>query len=355
MTDKRHLIIINSEQFGYHIDSYYYCKYLQGFDQISCICWDQGLPKITLEGVNVVYVSRSGGWRRVPNFLQHLEKCAKQFNPDQTIILVKYLKIMASLIRLKLRDYTHVLDIRTGDVSPNSLVRYCNDHLMRLEAKLYDNLTIISASLAKQLKLDHRARLVPLGSDEISSTDKSLDCINLLYVGTLQRRRLDTAIRGFELFCTDTEIPCKLTIIGSSGGTEEADLGALVQQLGAQQRVFVLGPIPHNQLEPYFDSHNIGLSFIPMTPYYDVQPPTKTFEYLLAGMPVLATATSENANVINQANGVLISDSVEGVQKGLQQLSEHLEQYSSSAIRQDSQRFRWGTIVESLDKYLSNL
>lgn len=41
-----------------------------------------------------------------------------------------------------------------------------------------------------------------------------------------------------------------------------------------------------------------------MTEYYDSQPPTKTFEYALSGLYVLATKTRENEKVITNDNGV---------------------------------------------------
>ncbi len=52
------LIIISQEQFGYHIDTYYYCKYLRDEFDIDYICWDQGLPKMDMTRVRVYYVSR---------------------------------------------------------------------------------------------------------------------------------------------------------------------------------------------------------------------------------------------------------------------------------------------------------
>jgi nucleoside-diphosphate-sugar epimerase len=67
----------------------------------------------------------------------------------------------------------------------------------------------------------------------------------------------------------------------------------------------------------YFDIHNIGVSYIPMLKCFDNQPPTKTFEYLLSGMPVIATATNANKDIINDVNGVLINDNSEEVYNGL--------------------------------------
>jgi len=50
-------------------------------------------------------------------------------------------------------------------------------------------------------------------------------------------------------------------------------------------------------------------------PYYDCQPATKTFEYILSGMVCIATSTYENKKLINNINGVLCND----IQKALQE------------------------------------
>ena len=54
------LLIIAQHQFGYHSDTYYYCKHLDRRFRISYICWDYGQKKLHLEGVRVVYISRQG-------------------------------------------------------------------------------------------------------------------------------------------------------------------------------------------------------------------------------------------------------------------------------------------------------
>lgn len=40
--------------------------------------------------------------------------------------------------------------------------------------------------------------------------------------------------------------------------------------------------------------------YVPITDYYEYQPPTKTFEYVLSGLLCLATATSSNKEVITE-------------------------------------------------------
>lgn len=101
---------------------------------------------------------------------------------------------------------------------------------------------------------------------------------------------------------------------------------------------------------------NVGVSYIPQTAYYDHQPPTKTFEYLLAGMPVLATSTTENKKVINETNGILIQDNPDSFSKGLAILSDRLPSFDSLKIRKNSLAYSWQFIInEIMVPYLKKL
>jgi hypothetical protein len=44
-TLRQQLLIVSFEQFGYHTDSYEYCRYLGDRFRITYLCPDQGLPR----------------------------------------------------------------------------------------------------------------------------------------------------------------------------------------------------------------------------------------------------------------------------------------------------------------------
>ena len=48
----RRLLIVSFEQFGYHTDSYEYCRHLGDSFRITYLCPDQGLPRKSLAGVD---------------------------------------------------------------------------------------------------------------------------------------------------------------------------------------------------------------------------------------------------------------------------------------------------------------
>jgi len=347
------LVIISSEQFGHHIDTYYYCRYLQPEFSVTYICWDHGLPRLALDNVNIVYVSRDGGLARIGRFVRVVDQIAAGLDSKSpAVFFINYMKGMSSLIRLRHWRQKFVLDIRTGDVSPNQWIRLVKNTLLKVEYSLFNNVSVISESLAARLGLSDRAYILPLGADEIAPGNRSFDVLRVLYVGTLYNRNLATAVKGFASFLKHSGVGGLLTIVGGSPGSEKSELNALIRDLHLVGRVTVVGAVPHDQLAPYFAQHNIGLSYIPITPYYDVQPPTKTFEYLMSGMAVLGTATLENKKVISAENGVISDDTADGVCAGLQALASDLGRFSSDEIRNSVGQHRWPIIIENLRHHL---
>ena len=353
----KNLIIINQFQFFYNIATYYYCKYLKDNFDILYICWDHGLPKIELAGVRVVYVSRKGNMLvRSLRFLRH---ALKQINDDKrAIVFIKYFKGVSLSLRLLKPRHCFVLDIRTGSVHKNRLIRRFHDARLKLEAAFFKHVTVISESLAERLALTHKAHILPLGAEVISSTDKTFAGLHLLYVGTLFNRNMETTIHGFKQFYDEfqNQAPISYTIIGSGPNNEEHALKNLVAQYGLDKIVNTTGNIRHDLLKPFFDITNVGVSYVPLTDYYDVQPVTKTFEYFLSGMPVVATDTSENRKVVNQERGVLIGEAAEDFSAGLKAIFAEKNMFNSAKIRNAGMGYTWEKIVQSnLKPYLAGI
>lgn len=356
---KKKLIIINSQQFGYHIDTYYYCKYLKKFFDITYICWDHGFQKIDMENIKSVYISRKANLvARSIRFIRSILKETNYSSKDKLIILIKYFQIVSFLMRILKPSHLFILDIRTGKIAPQKIKRIFCNILLKFEAIFFKNITVISESLAKKLKLNHKAHILPLGSNIIPKSIKTFEELNLLYVGTLYIRCIDDTINGFKKFYDEFNCKIKMsyTIIGSGDNREEETLKELVDKHHLSDIINIIGQIPHDQLEHYFDSHNIGVSYIPVTDYFDVQPSTKTFEYLLSGMPVIATATSENKKIVSSELGVLIMDSERGFYDGLKDIYKNKDSYNSQKIINSQKEYIWENIIlNNLKPYLDNI
>ncbi len=354
---KKKIIIINQTPFGHHSITYYNCKYLKDDYDIIYVCWDHGLPKIEMNCVQVIYVSRKGGVLvRTARFLrQALEQID---NNRKAKVFIKYFKVVSLVLRLLRSRRCFILDIRTGSIHKNSLVRRFKDARLKFEARFFRHVTINTHTLAEKLGIAHKAHILPIGADVISSAEKQFDKLRLLYVGTFFTRNIDVTIHGFKRFYEEfkNRIPISYTIIGTGPGNEEQALKDLVARYGLKKIIRVTGVIPHTELKTWFDTANIGVSYVPLTDYHDCQPITKTFEYLRSGMPVIATNTSEQRKAINRGNGVLVGETAEEFYSGLKTIFDNRTSFDSKEIRTSSMGYSWEKIVQgNLKVYLENL
>ena len=354
---QKKIIIIHQEPFGYHSDTYYYCKYLREKHSLTYICWDYNKKKIHMDGINIIYISREGNLL-IKNF-RFIIKVLNELKNNYHFQIIKYFR-GCSLLKFFFQNKIFLLDIRSSSTLKNKFNRKFYNFFLKKEASFFNNISIISRGLANKLgfpKNSNKIFILPLGAEVISSTTKKFNSIHLLYVGTLYNRNIDQTIKGFAKFYHEykNKFQITYTIIGSGFGNEEKDLKGLISDEDINHVVQVAGYVPHDELKMFFDTHNVGISYIPKTEYFDVQPPTKTFEYLLSGMPVIATNTSENKAVINDKNGILIKDTHKDFYQGLVQLCQKRIQFNSNDIRSNAMRYSWKKITNNLNYVLQNL
>ncbi len=343
--NKKKLLIVNRAQFGYHIDTYYYCKYLRGSFDITYLGWDYQKPYIQLENINIIYVSRK--YSKVIRYFNFLFKCISESRKNYNLVFINYFPLCI-LVKYLSSNKKHVVDVRTGYIEENHFKLKLLNSILSWETGLFENITIISSSLASKLRLNkNKLKIIPLGADIISNKNKSFDTMKLIYVGTFHLRNIEKSIFGFARFYKENKLSIKMNyiIIGDGYNEEDKYFEEIIKQAGLEGIVRVVGPVKHENLKHYFDEQNIGVSFIPMTPYFDCQPPTKTFEYMLSGMPVIATSTYENMRLIDNNNGVLIQDNEDSFYNGLNELAYNKKLYDSNAIRKFCKKYTWKNIV----------
>jgi glycosyltransferase involved in cell wall biosynthesis len=195
-----------------------------------------------------------------------------------------------------------------------------------------------------------KTSIVPLGSEILGSEDYDYHSLHLIYIGNFNWRRLTDTIDGFFLFYEQFsgELELSYTIIGYGNQTEIDQIKDRIKKYRLGDVIHFPGIVPYDKLSTYIEQCNIGVSYIPITNEFDIQPPTKTIEYLLAGLPTIATATSENQKLINAENGVLIQDTVSGFYEGLCKIKE--SSYDNDLIRQKMVDFTWKNRVHKFLK-----
>jgi hypothetical protein len=358
-TARKRFLIVNPRQFGYEISPYHYCRYLSRNNDVSYVCWDYGLQKIEEQKVHVSYVSRNGNKiRRLWRFIAAALEEMKRLRYD-VIIVVRF--DLCSILRLLERSQLMVLDIRTGFIGKDFKKhrRKIHNKFINFESRFYDKVTIISDALREDLQIGkEKSHVLPLGAEAHRLSDKSFDAMHLLYVGTFNHRCIDKTVAGFDLFYKEVGSHINMTydIVGYGAPFEEQAIVDAIEKTNCKHLIRFHGHIPHKKLNPFLDRNNIGIAFVPMLDQYQSQPTTKIFEYHLAGMPVLATATRENSRVINISNGVLIGDDMMSFYNGLKTLYHRLPTYNSTIIKLGSAEYEWERIISNnLAPYLYSL
>jgi glycosyltransferase involved in cell wall biosynthesis len=118
--------------------------------------------------------------------------------------------------------------------------------------------------------------------------------IHLVYVGVLHyERNLLPLCRAVEK-ANDEGMAFVLSLIGN--GTERADLEKFAVQ--TQGRVRIVPPVPHDQVPSLLAQAHVGVLPFPDESKFRVSSPIKLFEYMAAGLPVLATRIVCHTDVI---------------------------------------------------------
>ncbi len=120
----------------------------------------------------------------------------------------------------------------------------------------------------------------------------------VLYQGNLQPGRgLETLIQAAKFL----EKNIMIVFMGRECGTTSTELRALMVKEGVEGRVKIIPPVPYEELLDWTISADIGA--IPYSPDYSintyVQMPNKLFEYLMVGLPILASPLPAIVDIIN--------------------------------------------------------
>ena len=347
---KKKLLMVNGSQFGYSAGHYYYCKYLRDEFEIDYVCFDRGKTKMTLEGVNVHYLSFTGNkLKRTLRFILTAIRLSKQLKPDSLFFV--YFNLVSLMALFSYRKSKKILDIRTGSLHPTAWIRKVSNQAILVQSLFFDKRVILSEGLKTLLGIPSKNTLVlPLGSDVFYNGKHSYAKLNLLYVGAFDGRHIQKTIEGLAVFLnneTNREVMGEYRIIGFGNENELRGINEAIRRNHLEQVVFFEGQKNHDALAGYFERANVGVAFIPMVDYYQNQPATKLFEYGLSGLYTIATNTKENKLFINADNGILCDDTAISFSETLERLAVVRHQINTEKVRQSLYRYRWEYLVNN--------
>jgi glycosyltransferase involved in cell wall biosynthesis len=341
---KKKLLILSKSQFGYHTDTFKYCEYGREKFDITYVGWDYSRDQICMEGIIVKYINRNGSLvRRNIRLLSYFNNEIKK---GFDLVFIDYTRGV-SIIKFLNRNTRFIFDIRTLSVQNSWFKRVIYNLGLKIESLYFKNITVVSDGVAKQLRLN-KYHILPLGATPLSFQKKVKRGFNLLYVGTLQGRDILKCVKGFKEYLRRTnDLDAKFTIVGDSPDGELDEIKKYIVNNNISSQVVCTGRIPHSQLKQYYEEASVGVSFIPIKSYYNFQPPTKTFEYLLSGLPVIGTNTYENIKVLkNQKISVLINDTEEDFENALSELKKDILKVNPDEIIKSARMYTWECIIK---------
>jgi glycosyltransferase involved in cell wall biosynthesis len=351
------VILASPDQYGYFTIYYNYAKYLSKEFNIIYICFDQRENKFESENIKVIYLAL--GRNKIARILKYYQAIVRIFKSNSSAILILKYYFFSSFLNLFLPRKDLILDIRTGYISKTKIKTLFYNLIIRIEALAFKRVIVLSESLRKKLKLRiYKTTIIPLGADQVNYPPKEFNKLALLYIGTLTSRNIYQTVEGLSQFVKSSSknIEIRYHIVGGGKPAEVKKLKDTIYHLNLQEIVHYEGQIYGENLKRLLMNCNIGVSYIPMIEDYDCQPATKTIEYLMAGMPVIATNTYENKVIVNENNGVLIKDTSEDFCIGLSTIYNKRNSFSSSEIRKSVASLTWENIINTnLKPYLLGL
>jgi len=354
---KLNVLVIYPGPFGFHVVSYFLCKYGAqkhnfvylglAFDATKHCESSQHLPGVTVHS----HICKNGLVGR-RNLLQLIRDEVEV--GDYNVVFTAYIPGISLLKSFFESQKARVIvDIRSGFLVKNPLKRSLLNNLLRYECRKYDFITINSEILGKYLGfVDGEVVELPLGAEPVDMFSRTFNRLHLLYVGSLSKRNIETTVAGLKQYmdrCGGDNVK-KYDIVGSGSPEEELAIRKTISESRLDKIVEMHGYVPRENMSVFLKSANVGVSFVPITPYYDRQPVTKTFEFLLAGLPLIATKTTQNKRFIDDSNGILINDTAESFAQGLMEMKSKFYTFDSMTIQKSSQHHSWQNVI--LSKYI---
>jgi glycosyltransferase involved in cell wall biosynthesis len=270
-----------------------------GYDVTLAAIGDQGSP-FEASGVRVVPLPRR---RRALRWLTWLSILRIVVSQRAKIVHAHDPELIPLVLLLKLTGRFAICDIHENVAEQvlhkEWIPRLCRVPLSRLLKGVQRSLPRMADAviLAEDSYVrDYPARanvsvirnfpLLPPGSKQ----DYRSDTFGLIYVGDVR------GVRGIREYVTITQrlvergVPAQLRIVGSfADREEERQTHELVRQLGLEQRVVFAGRRPPEEIPVLVQQSDLGLALLHPIGNYRESYPTKMFEYMAAGIPVIAS------------------------------------------------------------------
>jgi glycosyltransferase involved in cell wall biosynthesis len=176
------------------------------------------------------------------------------------------------------------------------------------------------------------------------------DPVNIIYIGSLHYERNLMNLCKAVISANQAGMRFKLLLYGE--GTEKKDLQAFADEY--PEAITVFKSVAHDQIPAVLSSAHVGVLPFPDEDKYKVSSPIKLFEYMGAGMPILATQIVCHTDVVDSGEYVFWAESadIKGIFDALQKIWH--ARLSLAAMGEKSLKAASNWTYKSSAKRLSN-
>lgn len=129
-------------------------------------------------------------------------------------------------------------------------------------------------------------------------------------------------------------LPERVTLRLVGGGDAVPELEALTERLGLDGRVEFHGPVPHEEVPPLLEEATIGLAPLKDDPELTYAMPSKVYEYLGHGLPVVTTGRGELERFVDASGGGIHADNdPESIAEAVRTLCENEQRRQKAGSR----------------------
>lgn len=131
------------------------------------------------------------------------------------------------------------------------------------------------------------------------------ELLQLLYVGSVAKDRGRDVMLEALAYANKSGKKAELTLVGVTPD-EQIYCREYAMQLGIADSLKIHGRVPGNQIPEFMSKADAGLCLWEDKPWWRFNPPTKLFEYLVAGLPVLASNIRTHTEYVHDGENGLI-------------------------------------------------
>ena len=181
--------------------------------------------------------------------------------------------------------------------------------------------------------------------------------LRLIYIGTVsQQRGRDVMLEAMTILAKK-KIPVHLTIVGA-WLDELTYCERKVQELGISSQVSVFGRVGGSQIPKFLAASDMGLCLWEDKPWWRFNPPTKLFEYLVAGLPVVASNIRTHTRYIQDwHNGLIFEYDANSLAEAIVELvrNQHMLVTLKKNAANSGKSYLWSCIEQQFISAISRL